>query len=236
MGRMSMLGIALLALALPAHAANPLRELQSSRGGAIVDYERATAGDEEFARLAGAAPTVAVLVADGTPDEIGREVAAAYAEGLKTVFPGAALVASRGEAAAAGYVAEVGVATASVVVEGTEKVYGTRPTGTSCKVRPEGTVNCDDVGGAPIAVGTRAIAEVEKKVDVTIRFLRQEPDGTRAAVFEDAYSVRLPQEGCRNEVAAAATVATALGKAAGSDDPLNIRLHTTPRLLRCDRK
>ncbi|WP_144409300.1 hypothetical protein [Pseudoxanthomonas suwonensis] len=227
---------AVLLLASPVHASNPLRDLQSGRGGAVVEYERATAGDDEFARLAGAAPTVAVVVADGTPDALGRTVAAAYAEGLQTVFPGASLAASRGEAAAANYVAEVGVASDSAVVEGTEKVYSTRATGTHCKVRPDGSVTCDDVGGAPIVVGTRATEEVEKKIEVTIRFLRQDADGARAAVFEDAYSVRLPQEGCRNEAAAAATVATALGKAARSHEPLNIRLYSTPKLLRCDKK
>lgn len=221
-------------LALPSHAANPLRELQSSRGGAIIEYERATAGEEAFARLSSASPKV-VVVADGAPDEAGHEVAAAYAEGLKTLFPGVVVAPSRNDANDADYVAEISVSTDSTLVEGSEMVYSTRQTGVVCKTLADGSVSCNDMGGAPMAVGTRPTKETESKIGVTIRFLHQS-DGKRSTVFEDVYSLRIPQNGCRYDISAAATVASTLGKAALSQEPLNIQLYSSPRLLRCDRK
>lgn len=233
---MSILGSALL-LALPAQAGEALKKLHSSRGGAVIEYERAVAGSEEFARLprGASAPTVAVAPASGTPEEEGRTVAGAYADALRAVFPDVRLVAA-GDRPASGYLAEVGVSSGSEVVEVTEQVYGTRQTGVSCKA--QGTsVECTDRGGAPISLGTRPAQQTERQVAVTIRFYRQAADtGARAIVFEDAYSIRYPVGACRYDGAAAATVAAALAGNALSPEPLHIRFHSDPRLLRCDRQ
>ena len=64
---MSVVASSLLAVALPAQAENPLHDLQSNRGNVVIGYERATTGNEAFARLSSAPPTVVVTVAEGTP-------------------------------------------------------------------------------------------------------------------------------------------------------------------------
>lgn|GEM_PF-767984 len=223
--------------ALPAHAANPLKELQSGRGGVVVEYERAVAGDEEFARFSSGQPSLPIVVslAPGSAAEVGV-VASAYAEGLRTRLPDAVLATSGNEPTAAGYLAEVGVTSASKTVEGTEEVYANRQAGTTCKAQPDGSVVCNDVGSAPISVGTRATETTEQNIKTVVRLYRVEQGGARTVVFEDAYSLSFGPEQCRNGLAAAATVATALGKDALSDQPLNIRLYSTPKLLRCERK
>lgn len=235
---MSILGSALLLLALPAQAGDVLKKLHSSRGGAVVEYERAVAGRGEFARLPrdASAPAVVVALASGTPEEEGRVVAVAYADALRAVFPDVRLVAAGGGLPASGYVAEVGVSSGSEVVEVTEKVYGTRQTGVSCKAQGN-SVECTDRGGAPISLGTRPAQQTEQRVAVTIRFYRLAADtGARTIVFEDAYSIRYPIGACRYDGAAAATVATALAGNARSPEPLHIRFDSEPRLLRCDRQ
>jgi len=234
---MSILGSALL-LALPAQAGDVLKKLHSSRGGAVIEYERAVAGSEEFARLRrdASAPTVVVALAGGTPEEEGRAAASAYADALRAVFPDVRLVAAGGDRPASGYVAEVGVSSGSDVVEVIEKVYGTRQTGVSCKAHGN-TVECTDRGGAPISLGRRTTQQTERRVAVTIRFYRQAADSdTRTAVFEDAYSIRYPEGACRYDGAAAATVAAALAGNALSPEPLHIRFDSEPRLLRCNRQ
>ena len=233
---MSVVASSLLAVALPAQAENPLHDLQSNRGNVVIGYERATTGNEAFARLSSAPPTVVVTVAEGTPEQAGRQVAEAYAEGLRTLFPNVVVVPSRNDARQADYVVEVGLVTGSEVVAGSEMVYSTRQTGVTCKVMPDNTVSCNDAGGAPIAVGKRATEETESKVAVTIRFLQPQAGAGRSAVFEDAYSLRIPGQACKYEISAAATVASALGKAALSQEPLNIQLYSSPKLLRCERK
>lgn len=45
---MSAVCFTLCVLALPAHAANPLRDLQSSRGGVVIEYQRATVVGDAF--------------------------------------------------------------------------------------------------------------------------------------------------------------------------------------------
>ena len=63
-------------LSLPAQAGDVLKKLHSSRGGAVIEYERAVAGSEEFAQLPRSAPAPAVVVApaSGTPGEEERAV------------------------------------------------------------------------------------------------------------------------------------------------------------------
>ena len=53
---MSVVASSLLAVALPAQAENPLHDLQSNRGNVVIGYERATTGNEAFARLSSAPP------------------------------------------------------------------------------------------------------------------------------------------------------------------------------------
>lgn len=231
----SMLACAALLCASSAHAANPLKELQSARGGVVVEYERAVAGADEFARLPGT-DAVVVALAEGTPDATGRVVATAYADALRTLLPQATLAAGHAQPPAPGYLVEVGLSSVSKTVEGSEEVYASRQTGTACKVQPDGSVVCNDVGSAPISVGTRPTAETQNTIRTVIRSYRIDAGGARTVVFEDAYSVNYLGELCRNEVAAAATVATALGKDALSAKPLNIRLHSTPKLMQCDHK
>lgn len=233
---MSVVGSMLLVVALPAQADNPLHGLQSSRGSVVIGYERATTGNEAFARLTSSSPNVVVTVAEGTPQEAGRQVAEAYAEGLRTLLPNVVVAPSRNDAKPADYVVEVGIVTGSEVVAGSEMVYSTRQTGVACKVMPDNTVSCNDAGGAPIAVGKRATEETESNVAVTLRFLQPQAGAGRSALFEEAYSLRLPQQACKYEISAAATVAAALGKAALSQEPLNLQLYSSPKLLRCERK
>lgn len=231
----SMLACAALLCASSAHAANPLKELQSVRGGVVVEYERAVAGDDQFAGLPGTEPVV-VSLADGTPEAAGRAVASAYADALRTVLPQATLAAGRAQAPAPGYLVEVGLSSGSKTVEGSEEVYASRQAGTTCKAQPDGSVVCNDVGSAPISVGTRPTEAIENSIKTVVRLYRVDAGGARAVVFEDAYSVNYVGEQCRNEVAAAATVARSLGKDALSKRPLNIRLHSTPKLMGCDHK
>ena len=226
----------LLAVALPAHATNPLHDLQSSRGSVVIGYERATTGNEAFARLASPSPKVVVTVAEGTPEQVGRQVAEAYAEGLRTLLPYVVVAPSRNDAKQADYVVEVGLVTGSEVVAGSEMVYSTRQTGVTCKVMPDNTVSCNDAGGAPIAVGKRATEETASKVAVTIRLLQPQAGTARPVMFEDAYSLRIPEQACKHGISAAATVASALGKAALLQEPLNLQLYSSPKLLRCERK
>lgn len=226
----------LLAVALPAQASNPLHELQSSRGNVVIGYERATTGNEAFARLASSAPSVVVTLAEGTPEQAGRQVAEAYAQGLRTLLPDVVVATSRNDARQGDYVVEVGLVTGSEVVEGSETVYSTRQTGVTCKAMPDNTVACMDAGAAPIEVGKRATEETESKVAVTISFLQPQAGAARPVMFEDAYSLRMPEQSCKYEIAAAATVASALGKAALLQEPLNLQLYSSPKLLRCERK
>ena len=233
---MSVVGSMLLAVASPAQATNPLHELQSSRGSVVIGYERATTGDDAFARLSSSSPTVVVVVAEGTQEQAGREVAEAYAQGLRTLFPDVVAASSRSQAKPGDYVVEVGVETSSETVEGSETIYSTRQTGVQCKAMPDNTVSCMDAGGAPIAVGKRVTEEAESKVAVTLRFLQPQAGAARPVLFEDAYSLRIPQQACKYGISAAATVASALGKAALSQEPLNLQLYSSPKLLRCERK
>jgi hypothetical protein len=233
---MSVVASILLGVTLPAQATNPLHELQSSRGSVVIGYERATGGNEAFARLASSSPTVVVTVAEGTPEQAGRQVAGAYAEGLRTLFPDVVLASSRDVVKQADYVVEVGIVTGSEIVEGSEMVYSTRQTGVTCKAMPDNTVACMDAGAAPIAVGKRATEETESKVAVTIRFLQPQTGAGRAALFEEAYSLRIPEQACKHGISAAVTVASALGRAALSQEPLNLKLYSSPGLLRCERK
>lgn len=225
----------LCVLSLSAHAANPLHDLQSSRGGVVIEYQRATAEEDAFARLSASSPKVRVVMAGDTPDGAGREVAAAYAKGLGTLFADVVVVPDRNQVEGADYVVEISLSTGSTQVEGSETVYGTRQTGVACKVLPDGTMSCNDMGSAPMAMGTRPTLETESSMDVTIRFL-QRSDAAYSIVFEDAYSIRIPEDGCKNPAAAVATVATALGKAALLQEPLNIQLYSNPKLLRCESK
>ena len=233
---MSVVASRLLAVALPAQAENPLHDLQSSRGNVVIGYERATTGNEAFARLSSAPPTVVVAVAEGTTEQAGRQVAEAYAEGLRTLFPKVVVASSRNDIRQADYLVEVGLVTSSETVEGSETIYSTRQTGVQCKAMPDNTVSCMDAGGAPIAVGKRVTEEAESKVAVTLRFLQPQAGAGRPVLFEEAYSLRIPQQACKYEISAAATVASALGKAALSQEPLNLQLYSSPRLLRCERK
>ena len=236
MGLMSVVGSMLLVVALPAQATNPLQALQSSRGNVVIGYERATSGNEAFARLSSSSPSVVVTMAEGTPAQVGLPVAEAYAQGLRTLLPNVVVAPNRSDAKPADYVVEVGIVTGSEVMEGSETIYSTRQTGVQCKAMPDNTVACMDAGSAPIAVGKRATEEAGSKVAVTLRFLQPQTDAGRSVMFEEAYSLRLPEHSCKHEIAAAATVASALGKAALLQEPLNLQLYSNPRLLRCDRK
>lgn len=236
MKRLPVLGCALLLLS-PIAQANPLRDLQSGRGGVVVTHERATGDDAEFDRLAGqAAPVFRVAVASDAAQAATR-VAADYVEGLLEVLPRAAEAAG-GDAAQ--YLIELQLARGGRMVEGSEQVYANRQAGTVCKVLADGSVSCGDVGSAPMAVGKRATEKAEHTVEVVVRLYRLGDgganEGARTVLFEDAYALSYFGEDCRNDIAAAGTVATALGRNALSRDPLNIRMYSTPRILRCDSK
>ena len=225
---------AAMLLPLCVHA-NPLRELQSGLGGAMVDYERATGADREFERLAAApAPVYRVAVAGDDPQEAAR-IAAAWVEGLLAVVPGAVEAGSSAEAAEPDYLIELRLTRGSRQVEASEEVYGIRSTGTSCASTPEGLV-CTGGTSAPIAVGTRTTEKEQKRLAAVLRFYRLGEGGERAVVFEDAFSLEYAGEDCRKDIAAAETVALALGRNALSRTPLNIRTPSTPKLLGCDRK
>lgn len=237
MKRLPVLGCALLLLS-PIAQANPLRELQSGRGGVVVTYERATAEDAEFERLAGqAAPVFRVAVSSDAP-QAAAQVAADYVEGLLEALPRAAEAV---DGAAAQYLIELQLARGGRMVEGREQVYANRQAGTVCKVLADGSVSCGDVGSAPIAVGKRTTEKAEHTVEVVARLYRLGEGGAdegaaRTVLFEDSYALSYLGEDCRNDIAAAGTVATALGRNALSKDPLNIRMYSTPRILRCDSK
>lgn len=237
MRRLAVLGCALLLLSPGAHA-NPLRDLQSGRGGVVVTHERATGADAEFDRLAGQpAPVFRVEVSGDTPQAATR-VAADYIEGLLAVLPRAAEAES---GAAAQYLVELQLVRGGRVVQGSEQVYANRQAGTVCKVLADGSVTCGDVGSAPIAVGKRTTEKDEHTVEVVVRLSHVGEGGTngsgaRTVVFEDAYALSYLGEDCRNDIAAAGTLATALGRNALSKEPLNMRMYSTPKILRCDRK
>ncbi len=230
--------LSIVLLALPAHAGGAkgveaLKPLHRNGGEVVIEYERAVAGDDAFARLVREAPAATVAVssaADAAPAPA-QAVAAAYAAALKAVFPGAAMAAGDGQPAL--YVAEVDVSRGAATVEVTEKVYGLRQTGVGCRSQAN-SVECTDRGGVPIAQGTRSVQQPGEAVEVTIRFFRQEPaTGARTVVFEDAYSIRYPETACRHGHSAAATVAKALAANALSPEPLHIRFHSDSRRLRC---
>jgi hypothetical protein len=239
MTRLPWLGCALLLLAAGAHA-NPLRDLQSARGGVVVTHERATGADAEFDRLAAQpAPVFRVEVsgdAQQVAPQVATRVAADYFEGLLQVLPRAAEAET---AAAAQYLVQLQLARGDRMVEGSEQVYANRQAGTVCKVLPDGSVSCGDVGSAPMAVGKRTTEKAEHTVEVVVRLYRlgeDGEDGARTVVFEDAYGLSYYGEDCRNDIAAAGTIATALGRNALSKQPLNMRMYSTPRILRCDSK
>lgn len=237
MKRLPVLGCALLLLSPGAHA-NPLRDLQSGRGGVIVTHERAIGTDEEFERLAGQAAPVFRVAVSGDAPQAATLVAADYIEGLLEVLPRAAEADS---GAAAQYLVELKLARGGRMVEGSEQVYANRQAGTVCKVLADGSVSCGDVGSAPIAVGTRTTEKAEHMVDVVVRVYRlgegsQDEGGARTVVFEDSYQLSYLGEDCRNDIAAAGTIATALGRNALSKEPLNMRMFSTPKILHCERK
>ena len=231
-----LLGCALLSLS-PHAQANPLRGLQSGRGGVVVTYERATGADAEFERLAAQAAPVLRLEVSGDPPEAASEVAAGYMEGLREVLP----VAAGADVASAHYLVELRLDRDDRMVEGSEQVYANRQAGTVCKVLADGSLSCGDVGSAPIAVGKRTTREAERTVSVVVRLYRLGGDGSpgageRQVVFEDSYALSYAGEACRNDIAAARTLATALGRNVLSKEPLNMRMFSTPRILHCDAK
>ena len=222
-------------LALPAHAGGGLEKLHRNGGDVVVEYERAVAGDEAFARLLREAKAAMVTVSSTTDaaDATTQAVAAAYAAALRAVFPGEA--PADGQPPPPAYVAQVEASRTDAPVEVAEKVYGMRQTGVGCRSQ-DNSVDCSDRGGAPIAQGTRSVQQAGEAVEVTIRFYRQDAaTGARTVVFEDAYSLRYPETACRHGHSAAATVATALAGSALSPEPLHVRFHSDARRLRCGR-
>lgn len=234
MTRTIVLGCALWLLS-PGVQANPLRDLQSARGGVVVTYERATGDDAEFERLAAQPAPVLRLAVSGDPPQAATRVASAYIEGLLEVLPRAA---DADADAVPQYLVELQLGRDGRMVEGSEQVYANRQAGTVCKVLPDGSVSCGDVGSAPMAVGKRTTQQAEQTVEVVVRLLRLEggETGARTAVFEDSYTLSYVGEDCRNDIAAAGTLATALGRNALSKDPLNMRMFSTPRILHCETK
>ena len=228
----------MLALAMPVQAqspANPLRELQSAEGGVVVHYERATADAGEFGRLADAAMArgLVLVLADGTPDQAGHRLAEAFVGGMRNVFPSARLAAGAAPAGQ-GYQVSVGVVSRRTTLDATEKVYGTRQGGMACKPRPDNSLVCDDVGSAgPAALGTRPVQVAMQRIEVVIRMFRIGADGSRVAVFEDAYALDYRDQACGDGLAAASTIAAALGKAVRQQEPMNIRFDSSAGPLRC---
>lgn len=218
---------ACLAVAAPSRAADALKSLQSPRGTVTVEYERATAEVDEFARLAPALATVRVVAAQaGDADAVA--VAAAYARGLQ-----AHAVSAPGAPADAGvqYLAEVVLGRGAGTVEDSEKVYGTRQTGVACRVEGN-SVGCKDMGSAPIEVGSRAVQRAAQQLEVTIRLFRDD-DQARVVVAEDRYAIRHADGQCPDLAAAAATVAEAVAGQALSARPLHIRFRSHAGQLRC---
>lgn len=235
MKRARWLGCIWCVLATPTLAGNPLQALQSSRGQVVVDYERAVAGEEAFATLAThAAPTFAISLVPGTRADAGRAIADAYRDGMRTPVPGA--VFAEATPATAAYLVEIDMQAGEDQVQGTEKVYGVRSTGVSCKARPDGVVSCNEVGsGGPVALGTRPVDVTEAHVSVRIRLYRLGEQGTRSVVSEDVYSLTYRDNACADDTAAAATIATALARAALASEPLHVRFNADANTLGCGR-
>ena len=231
--------VAGVALAAPLRAQappqNPLRHLHADKGAVVVEYQRATASADAFARLADTAQParLQVSLAAGTPAHAGEAVATAYLDGLAGALPAMA-VGDAGQAA--GYQLEIAVSDGRSDVEASEKVYGYRHAGVSCNVSPSYGVSCGELGGGvPVSTGTRPVQATERTLDVVLRMHRLVQGGKRSPVFEDSYTLRYLDGACSNDIAAAATIARALGKAAVLEQPLNIRFDSAAKPLLCDR-
>src|SRR5690606_27339076 len=225
----------LLAIALPASASEALRAFQSTQGGVYVHYERATAGEDAFARLtaAGNTPVYVVPVAPAPNDAAGRQLAQSYAEALRAVLPGAVL----GDAAALpaeGYVVEVDVAQLEDRLEVSEQVIATGGAATVCS-SVGNTVECKVAGTGPVPMGTRTAEQAGQRVEARMRLSRLE-NGALSPVYDDTYVIRYTEANCRNGMAAAITLAEALAVDALSVEPVNIRFQSRGGPLRCDRR
>ncbi|KAF1686696.1 hypothetical protein B1992_07255 [Pseudoxanthomonas broegbernensis] len=225
--------MAVLMSAMPAWGQTPLQEFAFSRGTIAVEYERATSGEGEVARLAAAResmPVRVVVMGEDTPD-VDDEVAKAYTEGLRALFADVAR-SEDGRVPATGYLAVVTVAAADEEVEGREQVFQMRQPGVSCRSAGN-SVECGDFGGVAVPVGTRSTTETGKRVDTVIQFHRLDGKGGWVTVFEESYSLHYREPECRNGITAAAVLAGALAGQALSEQPRKIQFNSNAELLRC---
>ncbi len=225
----------LAAISMPASAADALRGFVAPEGGIYVHYERATADEAAFARLAevGDAPVYVVPVALAPHDAAGRDLAAAYAESLRAVLPGAVV----GEASAlpdAGYVVEVDVAQLEDRLEVSEQVFSSGNAATVCTAVGN-SVECAVAGTGPVPMGTRTSEQDGHRVEARMRLSSLE-NGNLTPVYDDTYVVRYTDATCGNGMAAAQTLATALAQDALSPEPVNIRFQARGGPLGCDRR
>ena len=227
-------GLVLLAAAAWADARAkspaPLADLHVASGEIAVQYARATAESDTVGAFADARATpVQIVLAKGTESAPGHVVADGYALGLRQHWSQVAVVAAGTALDPRAYVAEIEFGKSAEPVEVSENAVEIRQVGTACKSEAN-SVSCSDGGGVPMPVGKRSRQVAGQRYVVKVRLFSPAP---RAAVFEDEYSIHFADSACRDGLAAAQHVATAIAANALSVEPVSIRFESNADRLRC---
>lgn len=232
-----------------AAAGDAVRRLESRSGDISVMYDRKVLNFGEMNKFKSevAESLDIVVLTSEAPSQTEYEVAMAYAESLKSLFPRARFSTDQGDRYRADYYFFVSEESGGGTAEQSSTVYGSRTSSVNCS-NSYGSVTCSETGSILVPVGTKTENVRTRYVDIYISLSRSQlygtdnpkitSDGRKVAwesvpVSEDFFTVAFAAGECKNDTAAAATVAKAVATEATTDRPDKVRIQVKDKTLNC---